>query len=319
MKRGGEKLRGRTWPTKEEAVAELAKVVENPSFVPAPMTKKPPGSGHISTVLGGYRWETQINRVKRYGRVYAEKKDAEEELAKVLAADDFVPAPCRWSGKRKLSNVVSLRAAADEKAKAKEKKDAREALIKSGMQLARQIAMKQIRKHTIYIALSDDIHSAALEGLIKAADAFKPSQGTRFLGYAGFRIRGEILDFIRSRDHVSRHYRMKAKNDNAVVLPAAPLSLERLVEERGYGSLPTTDPTKDFEFWEISELVDVSCRKLPERLQQILRLYYFEEVNLADIGKLMGFTESRACQLLKVAHGKLHKILNDPAPLRAAS
>lgn len=48
---------------------------------------------------------------------------------------------------------------------------------------------------------------------------------------------------------------------------------------------------------------------LPERERQVLALYYFEEMNLREIGRVLGITESRVCQIRTQAIGKLKKEL----------
>ncbi len=321
--RAGKRLWSKTWATKEQAAAELAKVVADAKFVPEPpVAKRSPGSGHIATVHGGYRWETYSDKTRRYGRVCADRKDAEEELAKVLADDDFIPQSPRRIKSRRSPEVIAREKATETRGESGSEGLSREALIASGMLLAKKISNQQIRKaRALRVPLAEDINAAALEGLIEAADKFDPSRGAKFLTYAGFRIRGSIIDYFRSIDHVSRDMRRKEKNDKTYVPEPVPISLEGFIEEhvRAESHLPSFDPIELVEQREFDANIRVACSKLPERLQTVLAMYYFHDLNLKEIGEHLGVTESRACQLMSEARLRLRVILEPPPRVSKAA
>ena len=49
-------------------------------------------------------------------------------------------------------------------------------------------------------------------------------------------------------------------------------------------------------------------KQLPDRLQQIVALYYFEDMGLKQIGEILGVTEARVCQLHKQAIDSLRRV-----------
>ena len=101
--------------------------------------------------------------------------------------------------------------------------------------------------------------------------------------------------------------------------PLSFLSLEDLqVSQRSLDEGPgkvshakTVDPAVAAELQEVRELLAGAIDSLPEREQRIIQLYYFEELNLKEIGKVLGIGESRVCQLQAQAlmrlKGKLRK------------
>lgn len=183
-----------------------------------------------------------------------------------------------------------------------------------------------------------------------ALNKFDPTRVERFEQYAEYRIRGAMLDFLRASDPLGRDTRGTA-NDHAEAVraltarlgrpptedellaelglspaqyedrrlrfaQAATLSLDELMGENA----PTTAEGDGDEQDAIAEvlddleqagLVDRALRCLPPRHERVLRLHYFEELMLREIGKVMGFTESRACQLEAEGLLALRRILTD--------
>jgi len=60
---------------------------------------------------------------------------------------------------------------------------------------------------------------------------------------------------------------------------------------------PTDGPMGVFEAKEMREALADSIRRMPERERLVLTLYYFEGLTLAEIGRVLGVTESRMCQI----------------------
>ena len=186
----------------------------------------------------------------------------------------------------------------------------------------------------------DDLMSAAVIGLIMAAERFDPSRGVQFLSFAEQWIRGTILDELRAQDWLSRSLREKFKRlertftelerelgrdpSSEEVAKAMELSLEDyfgILDDVHYLSVVSLDNS-----WEDSEgspfgLLDVivddsvegphdqmvrqqttdllleAIAELPEKEQEIVTRYYYEDKNLREIGALMNLKESRVCQL----------------------
>ncbi|MDP8221948.1 MAG: FliA/WhiG family RNA polymerase sigma factor [Candidatus Lernaella stagnicola] len=136
-----------------------------------------------------------------------------------------------------MAEVVEVDIREYKTAKAKDRLRMRDRLIRKYTSLVRLVANRMIRKLPSQIDLNDLINTGVL-GLIDAIDKFDPSRDIKFETYAEFRIRGAILDDLRSLDWVPRSIRQKihqlqraveqfeAKNKRAA-------SNEELAEEMG--------------------------------------------------------------------------------------
>ncbi|MFA6394016.1 MAG: FliA/WhiG family RNA polymerase sigma factor [Patescibacteria group bacterium] len=182
----------------------------------------------------------------------------------------------------------------------------------------------------------DDLFNAGIIGLIDAIDKFDVSQGAQFETYARIRVRGAMLDEIRSMDWIPRSLRRKSNElEKAFValeqkLGAHP-SDEQIVQELGIGmdeyhklldeikgiSLLSEDVheviTKNkyidhlgtesdelFEkvYWqEIKGHLTEAISTLAEKEQLVLALYYYEELTMKEIGTVLGYTETRISQI----------------------
>jgi RNA polymerase sigma factor for flagellar operon FliA len=199
--------------------------------------------------------------------------------------------------------------------------------------------VKQIARHFIGrlppVVQFDDLVQAGVLGLIEAAKHYQGDKGAAFSTYASIRIKGSILDEIRRQDWVPRSvYRLSRQIAGAVrtvenrlgreakdVEVAAELGVdieayyEMLTESQAshlYGfedlgleddqlsgpSLPTMDAVMHDDF--IHHLADM-IHLLPKNEQLALSLYYEHELNLKEIGELLGVTESRVSQILSQA------------------
>jgi len=185
-----------------------------------------------------------------------------------------------------------------------------------------------------------DLISYGTFGLIDAITRFEPTREVKFESYAMSRIRGAIIDELRSTDWIPRSVRMKARQFERTVaqlessLHRTPtdeevadamdmdveeirkflgqLSLVNVValdelltdDDGGSPSLGDTlqdstalDPQAMAEHGEARQLLARAVEQLPEREKVVVSLYYFEGLTLADIGRVLGVTESRICQL----------------------
>jgi RNA polymerase sigma factor for flagellar operon FliA len=184
---------------------------------------------------------------------------------------------------------------------------------------------------------NEDILSYGTIGLIQAVDRFDPRQGVKFETYAIRRIRGAILDAIRSLHPVSRDANRRAREiehayDDLVQrlgrLPSDEEVSEHLgltVEELQLGEedehLTLLDQLADDALPGVAEQVErddlyrhlvAAIRALSERDRLVITLYYYEELTLKEISEVLGVSTSRVSQLHAAAVMKLR------AALRAA-
>jgi RNA polymerase sigma factor for flagellar operon FliA len=184
----------------------------------------------------------------------------------------------------------------------------------------------------------DDLVSDGVLGLIDAIERFEPQRGLSFQTFAVPRIRGAIIDGMRSMDFVPRSVRDKLR----VVHRAQVRLEERLgrMPEEGEVAQETGIPLQqlrdlsrqtnsnhasldDFDRADelssaadhVVEQGDVNASlmrvvdELGERDQVIIALYYFEGLTLAEIGQVLGVTESRVSQVHRRATTTLREKL----------
>lgn len=192
---------------------------------------------------------------------------------------------------------------------------------------------------------ADDLIQAGLMGLLDAAKNFDDTQGAQFETYAIQRIRGSILDELRQADWLPRNVRKNLRKIEQTVsrleqeLGRAPREAElasklevpieeyqqMLLDARGYQLLHFEDfqDSDDGDFFDsfvadgqrgpLEVLEDEGFRRhliqaigaLPEREKLVMGLYYEQEMNLKEIGEVLGVTESRICQLHSQAVARL--------------
>ena len=167
--------------------------------------------------------------------------------------------------------------------------------------------------------------------MAEAADRYDPSRGEPFLGFAERRIRGAVFDELRRGDLLPRRQRWTARRvglairalehklgrqpEDAEVAASLGVSVEEFREElevlTTVGFVELTPGAIDhhdrqgehsgveaqIERRQLAGLVRGALGRIPERDATILSLYYVEEFNYAEIGEVLGVTESRVCQL----------------------
>jgi len=204
-----------------------------------------------------------------------------------------------------------------------------------------------------------DLVSYGIFGLIDAIDKFDPARGFKFETYAISRIKGAIIDELRSIDWVPRSIRAKARaierayskleNElrrspgDAEVAAELGVSEEELnstlsqisfvglvaldellaagnsgSDKGGSATVGDTiadrahDPVEAFESDEMKHLLADAINRMPDRERLVLTLYYYEGLTLAEIGSVLGVTESRVCQIHTKAILQLRARLADP-------
>jgi len=200
----------------------------------------------------------------------------------------------------------------------------------------------------------DDLISAGVIGLMDAIEKYDPSRDNKFKTYAEFRIRGAILDELRSQDWVPRSVRDKAKkmertNQELEQRYGRSVSDSELSDAMGIRlddyydivskvkgvqllsvdelSSPTQpdkksllevlenpnikNPYQHLKSKGIEEDLKRKISDLPEKQRLVLSLYYFEDLNLKEIGRILDVTESRVSQLHTQAVEKLRSRLKN--------
>ena len=229
-----------------------------------------------------------------------------------------------------------------------ERQAARDALITHFAPLVTQVATRMIGRLPDTVELADLV-SYGTFGLIDAVEKFEPARGYKFETYAGQRVRGAIIDELRAADWVPRSVRAKARTveqavrsleqtlmravededvadhlgwDTAEVRTVrAQVALSHVAaldgmvaggESRAIESLldtSTPEASQSVEAREASALLASAIQGVRDREQEVLRLYYFESLTLAQIGQILGVTESRVSQIHSGAVKKLRESL----------
>ncbi len=193
----------------------------------------------------------------------------------------------------------------------------------------------------------DDLIQAGMVGLIEAVRQFDLNAGASFETYASIRIRGAMIDEIRRGDWIPRSVHRKVREAaeatrqieqregraaaSGEIAKAMGLSLDdygRLMEgavrghvlsldedSESHGEPRTADhapaPQVELESVEFQQQLTEAINALPERERLILSLYYEQELNLREIGAVLGITESRVCQVHGQAMVRLRARLRD--------
>lgn len=194
----------------------------------------------------------------------------------------------------------------------------------------------------------DDLISSGVIGLMDAIEKYDPTRDNKFKTYAEFRIRGAILDELRSQDWVPRSVRDKAKlldrttveleNELGrspteeevaeklqisvdeyydLVNQVKPVSVLSMDDQSTFSNSDKKsimnllegckihNPHVQLNIKSVKEVVAKSIEDLPERQRLVLSLYYYEDLNLKEIGKILRVTESRVSQLHAQAISRL--------------
>lgn len=201
-----------------------------------------------------------------------------------------------------------------------------------------------------------DLVSYGVFGLIDAIEKFDTSRNIKFETYAIARIKGAIIDELRSIDWVPRSVRAKARSIEKAYakleakLLRTPTDAE-IAEEMGISepelhaifnqvsfvgivaldemlavsgergevaTLGDTIPDKGegpvaaYEVEEMKQILAGAINRLGDREKIVLTLYYYEGLTLAEIGEVLGVTESRVCQIHTKAVLQLRGRLGEP-------
>lgn len=199
-----------------------------------------------------------------------------------------------------------------------------------------------------------DLASYGIIGLIDAIERFDPVRNVKFETYAIPRIKGAIIDELRSIDWVPRSVRAKARSveqsyakleatlhrtptdaEVAADLDMTDAEFQNVLRQISFvgvvaldevfrggdrsdrstpgDNLPDTGagPMATFEVKETKEALVHAIAQMGEREKTVLTLYYYEGLTLAEIGQVLGVTESRVCQIHTKAVLQLRAKLGD--------
>ena len=217
-----------------------------------------------------------------------------------------------------------------------------ETLVRQHLPLVRRIAW-HVHGSMSTIVDVEDLVQIGLVALVEAA-ASAPEQGAGFTAYLQTRIRGAMIDELRRQATTTRGAmrRRRQYHDAVASLTAstgqAPgeamiaqhlgVSIEKLrtdyvtaeairmdsIDEVYADDLPwfADDAPDAFEQLAESDLRETligAIAALPQREAQVIQLYYVEELNLEEIGLVLGVGSARVCQIKAAAHARLKKAL----------
>ncbi len=214
--------------------------------------------------------------------------------------------------------------------------DMRETLILEYAPLVKIIAGR-LSMYLGYNVEYEDLVSYGIFGLIDAIDKFDYYKGIKFETYASLRIRGAILDQIRKMDWLSRTMRQKQKSWEAALrkleaqlgrtptdeeiaeemeisleevcsiegqsLTSVMMSLDDCMEQGREGkeliqeSDTFSNPEHVVEQEELKGIIAKALETLTEKERKVIVLYYYEELTLKEISRIMEVSESRVSQL----------------------
>ncbi len=207
-------------------------------------------------------------------------------------------------------------------------------LVEKHASLVKRIACHLINRLPASVQL-EDLIQAGMIGLLEASRNYDECQGASFETYAGIRIRGSMLDEIRKNDWAPRSVHRKARMvaeavreienqegrdaRDTEIARSLDISLEEYykilqdnsyhkvlsVEDMGLGEESLLDNLSDnapgildgLQKEDMQRIISEAVASLPERERLVMALYYDEELNLREIGAVMGVSESRVSQI----------------------
>ncbi|MFW5824910.1 MAG: RNA polymerase sigma factor FliA [Marinobacter sp.] len=225
--------------------------------------------------------------------------------------------------------------------------DSAHQLVEQHAPLVKKIALHLMARLPDSVQL-DDLIQAGMVGLLEAAAKYQPDRGASFETYAGIRIRGAIVDEVRKGDWVPRSVHRNARrvaaaikvvedregreaqdqevaeelgmalsDYHACLSDASSGRLFSLDELNESGELPiqeqeaSDNPLDDVASSAFRHNLATAIGDLPEREKLVLSLYYQEELNLKEIGAVLGVSESRVSQIHSQAALRLRGRLSE--------
>ncbi len=218
-------------------------------------------------------------------------------------------------------------------------------LVKENYHLVKKIAWYLHGRVQAIIEIEDLIQIGML-GLISAAQNYKPQNDATFSSYANFRIKGEILDYLRKNSNLCRAtIKMKQASDKAEAslkqkLGRNPnsqemskelgISNEKYLEWESAFQANTIknleDSYDEFSQWFVSKetspeesvndnqlrnLLKESLKQLDEKESLVIQLYFVEELNIYEISEILEVSTGRVSQIKTNAIKKIRSIIKN--------
>lgn len=226
--------------------------------------------------------------------------------------------------------------------------DTDENFIKEYASLVKRIAHHLLARLPSVIQ-AEDLIQAGMIGLIEAARNFNEEKGATFITYAGIRIRGAMLDEIRKGDWAPRSVHKNSRRvaqatrevENATgrdardvevakILGVSLTEYHQIIQDSNSSKIFAFDdlgvseeaidcpmsnslgsPLEGLQKDDFKEKLSKEIDKLPQREKLVLALYYNEELNLREVGEVLGVSESRISQIHSQAMVRLKsRLLN---------
>lgn len=230
----------------------------------------------------------------------------------------------------------------------------REQLVQRFVPLVKRIAYHLLARLPANVQFDDLVQNGML-GLLDALDRFEDGFGAQFETYATQRVRGAMLDGLRENDWLPRNLRRELRRIEGAIKTLehthgrAPSERElaetlgmtlaeyqkTLQDARGHQLVyfddfagegdedflerhftdNDADPSNILEDKNVKAALVKAIDRLPEREKLMMALYYEQELNLREIGEVMGVTESRVCQLHTQAIARLRTQFTGEVPV----
>lgn len=230
--------------------------------------------------------------------------------------------------------------------------EARERVIREFTPIIKTIAHRLAFRLPAHLD-AEDLVSAGIMGLMDALEKYDPSREAKFKTYAEFRIRGAILDEIRSMEWVPRSVRERiallqrthhvllkrygrpptdeevaaelhmsvaeldefvSRSQGAVLISLDDFDVTEPNAGRIVNLLADTrhpDPLSALVSEDVRNTLALAIQQLPEKERMVVTLYYYEELTMKEIGRILNVTESRVCQIHAKAVVRLKAALQD--------
>ncbi|MCU6199975.1 RNA polymerase sigma factor FliA [Enterobacter cloacae] len=210
--------------------------------------------------------------------------------------------------------------------------------------LVRQEAMRLHKRLPASVELDDLIQAGSI-GFLSAVDSFDPKKGVTLTAWITQRVKWALLDELRESDWVPRRVRTHTREIVAIIqqieqekggeateaeiaerMGVSLQEFQQMLADNNASQMYSVDELQEnyADSWETSDdeneslnpLNDAVCQNLieritehiqfiPEREQVLLQLYYLQDLNMKEIGLVLGITETRVSQLHSLAVKRL--------------
>jgi RNA polymerase sigma factor for flagellar operon FliA len=142
----------------------------------------------------------------------------------------------------------------------------------------------------------EDLTSAGIVGLYDALDKFDSEKGAKFQTYAEYRIKGAMLDELR---------KMGCRAQGISLLSLDEIMPDGAVPKFTNRTSDTPSPFDELKMRELKQVISKALLSISKKEQLVVSLYYYDELTLKEIGRVLDLTESRVSQIHSKAIIKL--------------